>query len=498
MTISVKFSPIFQDEQLGNDGLPLVGGLLSWYLAGTSTGVTVYADSLGISQQTQPIVLNVRGEPPNPIWLPTGQTYKAVLTDSLSNPIRTIDNISPINDTSTSVALSEWQVLAFTPTYQDGTHFTVVGDQTATLTVGRRLKMVVSGINQYASIVTSVFSAGVTTITLLNDISPITSGLSSISYGILDPTNQSIPTSTVALNNITSLQSVNGTSIGGFRNRIINGAMLVDQRNAGAAQTITAGAALAYTVDRFYAYCTGANVTGQQVAGAIANTTRYQFTGAASVTAIGFGTRLESVDTANLAGGNAALSVRLKSSSLTTVTWSAYYANTKDTFGTLASPTRTVIATGSFAVTNTESNYTAVFAVPSAATTGIEILFTAGALLASQTLTLGNVQFESGSASSFEQRPVMTELALCQRYYETGRYITSQYATVTIAYTFTVAFKVTKRAAPTITVPSFTNNTNCFTYTATSLDATSFQSNATPNATGLMIWDFNWTALSEL
>lgn len=55
-----------------------------------------------------------------------------------------------------------------------------------------------------------------------------------------------------------------------FRNKIINGAMLVDQRNAGVAQTITAGAVLAYTVDRFYAFCTGANVTGQQVAGSVA------------------------------------------------------------------------------------------------------------------------------------------------------------------------------------------------------------------------------------
>ena len=48
-----------------------------------------------------------------------------------------------------------------------------------------------------------------------------------------------------------------------IRNRIINGEMLIDQRNAGAAQTITAAAALAYTVDRWYAYCTGANEIGR-------------------------------------------------------------------------------------------------------------------------------------------------------------------------------------------------------------------------------------------
>jgi hypothetical protein len=48
-----------------------------------------------------------------------------------------------------------------------------------------------------------------------------------------------------------------------MRNRLINGDMRIDQRNNGAAQTITAAAALAYTVDRWYAYSTGANVSGQ-------------------------------------------------------------------------------------------------------------------------------------------------------------------------------------------------------------------------------------------
>ena len=84
-----------------------------------------------------------------------------------------------------------------------------------------------------------------------------------------------------------------GTTIGynGFKNRIINGAMVIDQRNAAASQTFTAAAALAYSVDRWYGYCTGANVTGQQVAGSTTPTNtqfRYKFTGAASVTAVGF------------------------------------------------------------------------------------------------------------------------------------------------------------------------------------------------------------------
>lgn len=203
------------------------------------------------------------------------------------------------------------------------------------------------------------------------------------------------------------------------RNRIINGAMLVDQRNNGAAQTITAAAALAYTVDRFYAYCTEANVTGQQVAGPIANTKRYRFTGAASVTGIGFGTRLEGVNTARMSGQTASLSVKLSSSSLTSITWTAYYANTLDTFGSLASPTRTQIATGTFNIGSTEAIYEAQISIPSAATTGIEIVFTGGALLAAHTLTIGDVQLEtSARATVFEDRDYGSELIICSRYFQ--------------------------------------------------------------------------------
>jgi hypothetical protein len=216
-----------------------------------------------------------------------------------------------------------------------------------------------------------------------------------------------------------------GVSIGtaGFNlnssniNRIINGAMAVDQRNAGAAQTITAAAALAYTVDRWYAYCTGANVTGQRVAGTGNNQFAYRFTGAASVTAIGFGQRIEAANSIDLAGSTATLGVDLANSLLTSVTWTAYYANTADTFGTLASPTRTQIATGTFTVTSTLTRYSAQIFIPSAAITGVEIVFSVGAQT-SGTWTIDNVQLEAGPlATPFERRLFGLELLLCQRYF---------------------------------------------------------------------------------
>jgi hypothetical protein len=216
-----------------------------------------------------------------------------------------------------------------------------------------------------------------------------------------------------------------GVSIGtaGFNlnssniNRIINGAMTIDQRNAGAAQTITAAAALAYTADRWYAYSTGANVTGQRITGSANNQFAYRFTGAASVTAIGFGQRIEAANSIDLAGSTATLGVDLANSLLTSVTWTAYYATTSDTFGTLASPTRTQISTGTFTVTSTLSRYSAQIFIPSAATTGIEIVFSVGAQT-SGTWTIDNVQLEAGPlATPFERRLVGLELLLCQRYF---------------------------------------------------------------------------------
>ena len=201
-----------------------------------------------------------------------------------------------------------------------------------------------------------------------------------------------------------------------FRNKLINGGMAVDQRNAGATQTFTAAAALAYSVDRWYGYCTGANVTGARVAGT-GSQYAYRFTGAASVTAIGFAQRIEQLNSYSLAGQTATLSVDLANSLLTTVTWTAYYATTADTFGSLASPTKTSIATGTFTVTSTVTRYQAQITVPAAATTGIEILFTVGAQT-SGTWTIQNAQLEAGSSPTpFEQRPIGMELSLCQRYY---------------------------------------------------------------------------------
>jgi hypothetical protein len=205
-----------------------------------------------------------------------------------------------------------------------------------------------------------------------------------------------------------------GTTTGyyGFKNRLINGLMAVDQRNNGAAQTITAGANT-YTVDRWFVVATGANVTGQRVAGSGNNQYNYRLTGAASVTAISFIQRIESNNCYDLAGQTATLSVNLANSVLTTVNWQIAYAGGTDNWA-LAT---TVIASGSFTVSSTLTNFTAQISIPAAATTGLQILLNVGAQT-SGTWTIGQAQLEKGStATSFDYRPYGTELQLCQRYF---------------------------------------------------------------------------------
>jgi hypothetical protein len=250
----------------------------------------------------------------------------------------------------------------------------------------------------------------------------------------------------------------------GLKNRIINGAFQIAQRATSA--TITAGSTIAAgysTVDRWYAYSTGANVTAAQVAGAGNNKNLFQITGAASVTAVGIGQRIEQLNSYDMAGQTATLSVNIANSLLTSVTWTAYYANTADTFGTLASPTRTSIATGTFTVTSTLTNYNAQISIPAAATTGIEIVFTVGAQT-SGTWQLGNAQLEVGStATPFERRLYGQELANCYRYYQSAPDETIVF-TAAVNYSSWL-FPVVMRAAPTVTIVGSSSGTQTISST---------------------------------
>jgi hypothetical protein len=73
------------------NGAPLAGGLLYTYAAGSTTPLATYTDSTGVSANTNPIVLDSRGEAN--VWL-NGAIYKFALYDSTNVLIWTVDNIN--------------------------------------------------------------------------------------------------------------------------------------------------------------------------------------------------------------------------------------------------------------------------------------------------------------------------------------------------------------------------------------------------------------------
>jgi hypothetical protein len=73
------------------NGEPLVGGKLYTYTAGTTTPQPTYTDSAGGTANTNPVILDSRGEAD--IWL-GGANYKFKLADANDVEIWTVDNIS--------------------------------------------------------------------------------------------------------------------------------------------------------------------------------------------------------------------------------------------------------------------------------------------------------------------------------------------------------------------------------------------------------------------
>jgi hypothetical protein len=98
-------------------GLPLVGGLLYSYQAGTSTPQATYTDETALTANTNPIVLNSVGAAN--IWM-SENSYKFVLTDSLGVVQWTVDNVKYINlGTIDKTMLAD--DIAGLGLYQDGT-----------------------------------------------------------------------------------------------------------------------------------------------------------------------------------------------------------------------------------------------------------------------------------------------------------------------------------------------------------------------------------------
>lgn len=84
-------SPVFKQQFFDNNGKPLFGGKLYSYAAGTTSPAATYTDSTGTTPNTNPIVLDYRGE--CNCWISPNFAYKFVLTDSFGTTIWSVDNV---------------------------------------------------------------------------------------------------------------------------------------------------------------------------------------------------------------------------------------------------------------------------------------------------------------------------------------------------------------------------------------------------------------------
>jgi len=293
---------------------------------------------------------------------------------------------------------------------------------------------------------------------------------------------------------VTEAQGGTGTTTGyyGFKNRIINGDMRIDQRNAGASVTGIIGSV--FPIDRWPVYSTIAGrLTAQQSTVAPPNfinsllVTSTAATTFAATDEYEIWQKIEGFNVADFGWGTAnaksfTLSFWVRSSLTGTfggvVTNGSYnrsyvFSYTISTANTWEQKSITIAGdtTGTWITNNGNGLYLSIDLGSGASykttagvwnsgyytspTGSINLLATNGA-----TLYITGVQLEKGStATSFDVRPYATEFALCQRYFQTlvvstgtGAYI-SGFVADSASTGFGVAFlPVPMRTAPALSI----------------------------------------------
>jgi hypothetical protein len=304
----------------------------------------------------------------------------------------------------------------------------------------------------------------------------------------------------------------------GFKNRIINGAMMIDQRNAGASVTPTD----AYTLDRWEAReDTDGAISVQQVSDAptgFVNSLKVTTTTAdatlGSTQRVHIGQFVEGLNCSDLAFGSA-------SASTVTLSFQVKSSLTGTFGGVLANSARNRSYPFTYTINsaNTWETKTVTIAGDTSGTwvttngVGLRVYFglgvgstysgTAGSWQASEfysatgatsvigtlnaTWQVTGVQLEKGStATSFDYRPYGTELALCQRYcYKavSGNQKgigTFNFASSTYIEGY-ITFPVTMRATPTLSATSGTNYYAIYINSPDAFNSLSFDSLSSEN-----------------
>ena len=253
-----------------------------------------------------------------------------------------------------------------------------------------------------------------------------------------------------------------GTSTGyyGFKNRIINGAIGIWQRGT----SFTSGGSATYTADRFF---------GNASSGTISRSTDvpagfiYSFSNAASSTAYpGMAQRIESVNIADCASQAITVSFYVKQTSGTAsaLNINLAYPNAVDNY----SSSTTIVETNVVAsMPSSWTRYSYTYTLPANVTNGLSVTLFVPSASITATFLITGIQLEKGStATSFDYRPIGTELALCQRYFERSYNIGTATGAALVPgivgfntplatasdIPAKILFKVTKRDNPSVTI----------------------------------------------
>ena len=341
---------------------------------------------------------------------------------------------------------------------------------------------------------------------------------------------------------IDSISNSQGSPFG-FKNRIINGAMVIDQRNAGA--EVNPAVNITYYLDRWQATSGAASKfkIGQN-AGAVTPPAGFiNYLGCTSLSAYtvgaseGFTVRhfIEGLNVADLAWGTASaatvtLSFWVRSSLTGTFggslknsaadrsypfSYTISAANTwekksvtipGDTTGTWLTTNGIGILVG-FAIgagatlSGTAGAWAATNYV--SATGATSVVGTNGA-----TFYITGVQLEKGTqATAFDYRPFGTELALCQRYFETFKNSSGATQNLYLGYVIggqawvnsPFVYQVTKRATPTVTTSNLAGSNFTFSAANASVNYVSLQfTSASAGTTQVYVIDGNtWLTVSS-
>lgn len=279
--------------------------------------------------------------------------------------------------------------------------------------------------------------------------------------------------------------SYDSGNIFGMKNRIINGDMRIDQRNAGASVTLTSSfTSASFAVDRWRA-CRGASNTATAQRSTVApagftNSLLYTVGTGASPAAADFGAIQQLIEGFNIGdfGWGAAgaqpitLSFRARSSLtgtfgivITNSAQSLAYATTYTISSANTFELKTITIPGPTTATWLTDNGVGLqvafdMGVGSNQSTAASTSWQSGNFLgvtgvtkplstAGATFYITGVQLEKGStATSFDYRDYGRELILCQRYYEVGGATSYNNQASSV---LGVPYKVTKRATPTWT-----------------------------------------------